>query len=88
MLLLPGSRSPGTHLSLSPLGSKYYEKEALLADPVFGPVLACLLGELEDLEACVGQWGEEWVMKEPQLINHRCLHSGTMCLGIHKAQDS
>ncbi|XP_041519892.1 small G protein signaling modulator 2 isoform X2 [Microtus oregoni] len=23
--------------------SKYYEKEALLADPVFGPVLACLL---------------------------------------------
>lgn len=62
MLLLPGSRSPGTHLSLSPLGSKYYEKEALLADPVFGPVLACLLGELEDLEAFVGQWGEEWVM--------------------------
>ncbi|XP_036925831.1 small G protein signaling modulator 2 isoform X4 [Sturnira hondurensis] len=24
-------------------GSKYYEKEALLADPVFGPILACLL---------------------------------------------
>uniref|UniRef100_A0A2I3H0N8 RUN domain-containing protein n=1 Tax=Nomascus leucogenys TaxID=61853 RepID=A0A2I3H0N8_NOMLE len=25
--------------------SKYYEKEALLADPVFGPILASLLGE-------------------------------------------
>ncbi|KAF6096953.1 small G protein signaling modulator 2 [Phyllostomus discolor] len=24
-------------------GSKYYEKDALLADPVFGPILACLL---------------------------------------------
>ncbi|ETE60822.1 Small G protein signaling modulator 1, partial [Ophiophagus hannah] len=24
-------------------GSKYYEREALLADPVFGPILACLL---------------------------------------------
>lgn len=25
--------------------SKYYEKEALLADPVCGPILASLLGE-------------------------------------------
>lgn len=52
MLLLPELDHPGLSpgvlvvtLSLSPLGSKYYEKEALLADPVFGPVLACLLGE-------------------------------------------
>lgn len=50
--LSPGARV--VTLSLSPLGSKYYEKEALLADPVFGPVLACLLGELENLKACVG----------------------------------
>lgn len=35
-------------LSLSPC-SKYYEKEALLADPVFGPILASLLGEPESL---------------------------------------
>lgn len=26
--------------------SKYYEREALLADPVCGPILACLLGKL------------------------------------------
>ncbi|XP_058284088.1 uncharacterized protein LOC116484231 [Hylobates moloch] len=32
--------------------SKYYEKEALLADPVFGPILASLLGEPESTGAC------------------------------------
>ncbi|KAL0597380.1 Small G protein signaling modulator 2, partial [Plecturocebus cupreus] len=32
--------------------SKYYEKEALLADPVFGPILASLLGEPENTGAC------------------------------------
>ncbi|PNI23432.1 SGSM2 isoform 2 [Pan troglodytes] len=31
--------------------SKYYEKEALLADPVFGPILASLLGEPESTGA-------------------------------------
>lgn len=39
-----------------------------MADPVFGPVLACLLGELENLKGGVlGQWSEEWVTKESQL---------------------
>uniref|UniRef100_A0A4W2DKF7 Small G protein signaling modulator 2 n=1 Tax=Bos indicus x Bos taurus TaxID=30522 RepID=A0A4W2DKF7_BOBOX len=34
--------------------SKYYEKEALLADPVFGPILASLLGKPGIREACAG----------------------------------
>lgn len=44
-------------LSVSPTGSKYYEKEALLADPVFGPILACLLGEPKSREASAGPVG-------------------------------
>jgi hypothetical protein len=52
--------SPGAlvvTLSVSTPGSKYYEKEALLADPVFGPILASLLGEPESLKACVESVG-------------------------------
>lgn len=58
----PGMSPP----SLSPPGSKYYEKEALLSDPVFGPILASLLGEPESREACAGPVGTEGqVLKGP-----------------------
>lgn len=43
--------------SVSPTGSKYYEKEALLADPVFGPILASLLGEPESRGLCWARGG-------------------------------
>ena len=54
---LEGGPEPCGHPVLFP-GSKYYEKEALLADPVFGPILASLLGKPGIREACAGpQWG-------------------------------
>ncbi|XP_011522412.1 small G protein signaling modulator 2 isoform X19 [Homo sapiens] len=43
--------------------SKYYEKEALLADPVFGPILASLLGEPES----TGTVGTGQVLREHRL---------------------
>lgn len=60
----PGA--PAVPLSVSPAGSKYYEKEALLADPVFGPILASLLGEPESRVAYTGPVGAEGqVLKGP-----------------------
>lgn len=60
MFLLGELDCPGVSLlSVSPPGSKYYEKEALLADPVFGPILASLLGEPESREAGAGLVGAE-----------------------------
>lgn len=58
LMALEGGPEPyGYPVCLFP-GSKYYEKEALLADPVFGPILASLLGKPGIREACAGpQWG-------------------------------
>lgn len=83
-------------LSVSPHGSKYYKKEALLSDPVFGPILASLLGEPESREAYAGPVGAEGqILRGHTRANcptvscpPNCLHSGTMCLGVHEAQDS
>lgn len=47
------------------LGSKYYEKEALLADPVFGPILASLLGEPENRGPCMATGPRMQVPAEP-----------------------
>lgn len=55
---LEGGLEPCGHSVCFFPGSKYYEKEALLADPVFGPILASLLGKDGIREACAGpQWG-------------------------------
>lgn len=44
-LFFPGLSSRNPLMSPPPPRSKYYEKEALLMDPVDGPILASLLGE-------------------------------------------
>lgn len=75
-------------LSVSPTGSKYYEKDALLADPVFGPILACLLGEPKGREASAGPVGASGQVQGHRLSGCVCLHSGALCLGVHQAQDS
>lgn len=51
---LEGGPEPCGHPVCFFPGSKYYEKEALLADPVFGPILASLLGKPGIREACAG----------------------------------